>query len=63
MARKLGIFTWDEPIEETDEWKNADLTVKRFLQTDPGETISVNLEENGIFSLKDIVKYIIIENI
>jgi hypothetical protein len=31
--------------------------VKKFLQTDPGETISVNLEENGIFSLKDIIKY------
>ena len=57
MARKLGIFTWDENIEETDEWKSADLSVKRFLQTDPGEVISVNLEETSIFSLKDIVKY------
>ena len=26
-------------------------------QTDPGEVISVNLEETSIFSLKDIVKY------
>jgi hypothetical protein len=57
MARKLGIFTWDETIEETDEWKNADLAVRKFLQTDPGETISINSEENGIFPLNDIVKY------
>ena len=56
-ARKLGIFTWDETVEETDEWKNSDQVVKKFLQTDPGETMSINLEENGIFSLKDIIKY------
>jgi len=56
-ARKLGIFTWDETIEQTDEWKNADPVVKKFLQTDPGENMSINLEENGIFSLKDIVKF------
>jgi hypothetical protein len=57
MARKLGIFTWDETIEETEGWKNADLSIKKFLQTDPGETFSINSEEHGIFSLKDIVKY------
>jgi hypothetical protein len=56
-ARKLGIFTWDETIEDTDEWKNSDQVVKKFLQTDPGENMSINLEENGIFSLNDIVKY------
>ena len=57
-ARKLGIFTWDELIEETDEWKSTDTLVKKFLQTDPKGEFSINLEKNTIFSIKDIVKYL-----
>jgi len=57
-ARKLGIFTWDELVEETDEWKSADTLVKKFLQTDPKGEFSINLEKNTIFSIKDIVKYL-----
>ena len=57
-ARKLGIFTWDELIEETDEWKSTDTLVKKFLQTDPKGEFSINLEKSTISSIKDIVKYL-----
>ena len=33
------------------------MQIYRLKQTDPGETFSINLEEHGIFSIKDIVKY------
>ena len=56
-ARKLGIFTWDENIQETDEWKNADSATKQFLQIAPDEEFSINLENTTIFSLKEIVQY------
>lgn len=56
-ARKFGIFTWDESIEETDDWKLADPLVKQFLQTDPKGEFSINLEKIAIYSISDIVKY------
>jgi hypothetical protein len=56
-ARKLGIFTWDETIQETDEWKNADSVTRQFLQVAPDEEFSINLENTTIFSLKEIVQY------
>lgn len=58
LARRHGIFTWDEEIENSDEWKNADQTTKDFLQTDPSQEFSINLGKNTIFSIKDIVKYL-----
>jgi hypothetical protein len=57
-ARKFGIFTWDESIEETSEWKNSTQIVKEFLQTDPRGEFNLNLEEHTIFSLGDIIKYL-----
>lgn len=57
-ARKLGIFTWDEAIENSDEWLSADPAVRKFLQTDPRGEFSINLEKNTIYSIKDIVKYL-----
>jgi hypothetical protein len=56
-ARKLGIFTWDEKIQDTDEWKNANSVTKQFLQISPDEEFSINLENTTIFSLKEIVQY------
>ena len=56
-ARKLGIFTWDEAIEDTIEWKNSNQVIKQFLQTDPGGEFTHNLSEHTIFSLSDIIKY------
>lgn len=57
-ARKLGIFTWDEAIENSEEWQSADPAVKKFLQTDPRGEFSINLEKNTIYSIKDIVKHL-----
>jgi hypothetical protein len=58
-ARKLGIFTWDESIEETEEWMSADPAVRTFLQTDPKAEFSINLEKITIYSIKDIVKHLL----
>ena len=57
-ARKFGIFTWDESVEDTSEWKNSTQIVKEFLQTDPRGEFNLNLEEHTIFSLGDIIKYL-----
>lgn len=58
LARKLGIFTWDAEIEETDEWKTAPSLVKKFLKADPGAEFSINLEETNLETLSDIVKFL-----
>jgi len=57
-ARKLGIFTWDEAIENSEEWQSADPVVRKFLQTDPRGEFSINLEKTTISSIKDIVKHL-----
>ena len=57
LARKLGISTWDDNIETTDEWKNSSTVVKNFLLADPGETILLNLEESDVFRVTEIIKH------
>lgn len=57
LARKLGISTWDDTIQNTDEWKNSNPVVKNFLLADPGTNISLNLEESDIFCVNDIIKF------
>jgi len=57
-ARRYGIFTWDEEIENSTEWKNTNQVVKDFLQSDPGQEFSVNLEKNTISNIQEIVKYL-----
>jgi len=58
-ARKLGIFTWDSAVEDSEEWKLAETAVKDFLQTDPKGEFSINLEKTTISDIKDIVKYLL----
>ena len=58
-ARKLGIFTWDGTIEDSEEWKLAPPAVKNFLQTDPKGEFSINLEKTTIYDIKDIVKHLL----
>ena len=57
-ARRYGIFTWDEEIENSTEWKNTNQVVKDFLQSDPGQEFSVNLEKTTISNIQEIVKYL-----
>jgi hypothetical protein len=57
-ARRYGVFTWDEEIENSTEWKNTNQVVKDFLQSDPGQEFSVNLEKNTISNIQEIVKYL-----
>ena len=52
-ARQLGIFTWDEHIANSTEWESASSITKKFLQTDPMETIE--LEEDSLCLLNDIL--------
>jgi hypothetical protein len=54
----LGIFTWDEAVEDSEEWKSADPLIKKFLETDPKGEFSINLEKTTISSITDIVKYL-----
>jgi hypothetical protein len=58
LARKFGILLWGDEIEQSEEWKNSNDVTKKFLQADPKDDFSLNLEENSIFSLADIVKYL-----
>jgi len=54
-ARKLGIFTWDEHIANSTEWESASFITKKFLQTDPMETETIELEEDSLCLLNDIL--------
>lgn len=54
-ARKLGIFTWDENIANSTEWESASFITKKFLQTDPMETETIELEEDSLCLLNDIL--------
>jgi hypothetical protein len=58
LARKLGIFTWDEQIVDSDEWKNANSVTRQFLSIAPNEEFSINVEDTAISSLSDIVNYL-----
>jgi hypothetical protein len=58
LARKLGIFTWDDAIQDSPELKNANSVTRQFLQVAPDEEFSVNLENIPISALTDIVKHL-----
>ena len=58
IARKLGIFTWDENVVDSDAWKNANDVTKQFLSLDPTAEFSISVEDTSISSLSDIVKYL-----
>ena len=57
LARKFGIHTWDEGIDQYLADNNIEKTVIDFLNENPGSNFTVNLEENSISSISQIVKY------
>lgn len=56
-ARKLGVFTWGETIEQYLETDEISEITRDFLKSDPGENYYINNEKNNIFALTDIVSY------
>lgn len=57
LARKSGIHTWDEGVDQYLVDNNIEKTVIDFLNENPGSNFTVNLEENSISSISQIVKY------
>jgi hypothetical protein len=56
-ARKLGVLTWGENIEEYLETDEIDQNTRDFLRSDPSKDFHINSEKYNIFSLSDIVQY------
>jgi hypothetical protein len=54
-ARKLGVLTWGENIEDHLQNSDIDEITRNFLKSDPSDDFHINSEKNGIFSLADIV--------
>lgn len=56
QARRAGIITWDNNVEQALEEYNENEIVKKFIKSEPSAAFSINLEENSILDLKAIVK-------
>jgi len=59
LARKFGIYTWDEKIDEEINSENIDPEVSTFLKTNPGDPFSLILTEKPLNSLKNIIKHLL----
>jgi len=57
-ARKLGVLTWGENIEEYLETEEIDQNTRDFVRSNPSKDFHINSEKYDIFSLTDIVKYL-----
>ena len=58
LARKAGIHTWDDSIDDVLQKNGLDPVVKKFLDTSPNENFEVLLEDTSFFSIKDIVQFL-----
>lgn len=56
LARKIGIYTWDEHIDQELKEKITDEEAKKFLTSDPSEKYELFLDEKSLFSVSNIVK-------
>ena len=56
LARKSGIHTWDDGIDQYLIDNNIEQSVIDFLNENPGSNFTVNLEESSIFSISEIIK-------
>jgi hypothetical protein len=57
-ARKLGILTWDENIEECAEIKNLPEPIKELLTSDYDQMIVIDSQKTEINVLSHIIKYL-----
>lgn len=58
LARKLGIFTWTNEVEHRLNRLDVDPLLKKFLNHTKSDSFVVNLQKHSVFSLRDIVKYL-----
>jgi hypothetical protein len=54
-ARKMGILTWDDYIDEYLSTEVSSETTRDFLMSDPGQKFHVDRGKKDIFSLSDII--------
>jgi hypothetical protein len=57
-ARKRGIFAWDETIAAFINSDEVHPTTRKLLQSDAGEKLEINSQENEISCIEDIIKYL-----
>lgn len=57
-ARKLGIQTWDEEIEQFLINENIDKLTMNFIKSDPSEKFTVNGEDHDFYDFKHIINYL-----
>lgn len=58
LARKLGIFTWSDEIEQRLQDPSIDPLVRRFLKYDNKNNFILSMEENTVYCLKKLLKYL-----
>lgn len=56
-ARKSGIFTWDESINQFLDHSDLDPVVKSFLTSDKDSSLEVDSAKEPVQCLADLVKY------
>lgn len=57
-ARKLGVQTWDEEIEQYLIKENIDKLTLNFIKSDPSEKFTVSGEEHDFYDFKHIINYL-----
>lgn len=58
LARKAGIQTWDDGVNDYLVENKTSKAVIGFLNQAPGETFSLNLEESRLEDLEPIIKFL-----
>lgn len=59
LARKFGIYTWDDKIDEEINSEHTDPEVRTFLKSRPNDQFSLILTEKPLNSLKHIIKHLL----
>lgn len=58
LARKVGIKIWDENFNNIFSQNKSLGLIEKFLNTSPDEKFDIYLENNNIFEIVEIVKYL-----
>jgi len=58
LARKSGIFTWSDEVEQQLQGADIDPLVRKFLKHDIKKHFILSLEENTVYCLKKLLKYL-----
>jgi hypothetical protein len=58
LARKLGIFTWTNEVEQQLSQLKVSPLLMKFLNHTKSDSFVLNLQEHNVFSLGEIIKYL-----